>query len=270
MRTESEASAATGSGAGATSRAPRGRRGAIEYDDGPFPRGLMGFIVLATDLIVEENMFRMAPAGVGVSFSRLRTDNATTVENLAKHLDHMAEAAAILQPDARPSTICYACTSGSIVIGPERIKAEIKRGAPASTPTTLVSGVVAALRAVGAKRLAVATPYIDEINRLEADFLRREGFEIAGIEGLQVVDGAAMGRIAPGYIRDFALGLDRPDADAIFVSCSAIRTIDVLQEIEDRVGKPVISSNQAMMWHCLRLAGIDDAIANFGSLFQRG
>lgn len=256
--------------AGATGRAPHDRPGAIDYDRGPFPRGLLGFIVLATDLIVEENMFRMAPAGVGVSFSRIRTDNATTVENLAKHLDHMAAAAAILQPDARPATICYACTSGSIVIGPERIKAEIKRGAPASTPTTLVSGAVAALRAVGARRIAVATPYIDEINRLEADFLGREGFEIAAIEGLQVVDGEAMGRIAPGYIRDFAISIDRPDADAIFVSCSAIRTIDVLQEIEDRVGKPVICSNQAMLWHCLRLAGVMDAIPNLGSLFRRG
>jgi len=242
---------------------------AIPFDAGPFPRGLLGFIVLATDLIVEENLFRMAPAGVGVSFSRIRTDNDTTVANLAKHLDHMAEAAAILQPDAKPATICYACTSGSIVMGPDRIRAEIARGAPSSQATTLVSGVLAALRAVGAKRIAVGTPYIDEINRLEADFLRREGFEIAAMEGLQIVDGEAMGRIPPGYIRDFALGLDRPDADAIFVSCSAIRTIDVLQEIEDRVGKPVIASNQAMMWHCLRLAGVKDAIPGFGQLFDR-
>lgn len=251
-----------------SARAPRAWSDAVDYDRGPFPRGLLGFIVLATDLIVEENLFRMCPAGVGVSFSRIRTDNATTVANLTKHLDHMAEAAAILQPDARLATICYACTSGSIVIGPERIKAEIKRGAPASTPTTLVSGAVAALRAVGARRIAVATPYIDEINSLEQAFLEREGFEIVALGGLQVVDGEAMGRIAPGYIRDFALSLDRPEADAIFVSCSAIRTIDVLQEIEDRAGKPVVSSTQAMMWHCLRLAGVKDVIPTLGSLFR--
>src|SRR5262249_40616107 len=177
-------------------------------------------------------------------------------------------AGARLHPDARPATICYACTSGSIVIGPERVKAEIKRGAPNSLPTTLVSGVVAALRAVGAKRLAVATPYIDEINESERKFLVDEGFDVVAMSGLQVVDGEAMGRISPDYLRDFALSLDRPDADAIFVSCSALRTIDVLQEIEDHAQKPVISSNQAMMWHCLRLAGVKDALPKLGRLFQ--
>ena len=88
------------------------------------------------------------------------------------------------------------------------------------------------------------------------------------IEGLNVTDGAAMGRIAPSFLKDFALSVDRVGAEAIFVSCGGIRTLDVLQDIEDAAGKPVVCSNQAMVWDCLRRAGIDDKICGYGRLFQ--
>ena len=93
------------------------------------------------------------------------------------------------------------------------------------------------------------------------DRIGRLGFEVLDIQGLNVEDGEAMGRITRECLKDFALSVDRPDADAIFVSCGGIRTIDVLQEIEDAAGKPVVCSNQAMMWDCLRRAGIADRIA---------
>ena len=96
----------------------------------------------------------------------------------------------------------------------------------------------------------------------------QKGFDVLDIQGLNVEDGEAMGRITRECLRDFALGIDRPDADAIFVSCGGIRTIDVLQEIEDAAGKPVVCSNQAMMWDCLRRAGIEDHFEGYGRLFE--
>jgi maleate isomerase len=180
----------------------------------------------------------------------------------------MAEAASILQPQARPDVVCYACTSGSIVIGEDRVRAEISRGAPWAKPTTLVTGVINALRRLDAHKIVVATPYLDEINTMEAVFLREKGFDVLDIQGLNIEDCEAMGRIKPSFIRDFALSIDREDADAIFVSCGGIRTLDVLQEIEDAAGKPVICSNQAMMWDCLRRANVDDSIEGYGRLFQ--
>ena len=131
---------------------------------------------------------------------------------------------------------------------------------PGRSRRPLVTGVVNALRCLEARRIVVATPYLDEINAMEAEFLVGKGFDVLDIQGLNVEDGEAMGRITRECLRDFALGVDRPDADAIFVSCGGIRTIDVLQEIEDAAGKPVVCSNQAMMWDCLRRAGIDDRV----------
>lgn len=240
----------------------------VHFDEGTHWRAQLGFIVISTDLVMEENIFRLAPEGVGTSVARLRTATECNVASLGAHIDGMAEAASILQPGARPDVICYACTSGSIVIGEDRVMAEIKRGAPWAEPSTLVTGVVNALRSLEARKIVVATPYLDEINAMEADFLADKGFDVLDIQGLNVEDGEAMGRITRECLKEFALSIDRQDADAIFFSCGGIRTIDVLQEIEDAAGKPVVCSNQAMMWDCLRRAGIADRIEGYGRLFE--
>ncbi len=240
----------------------------VPYDEGTHSRALLGFIILSMDLVMEDNIYRLSPAGVGPGVTRLNTDNDCNVTTLAAQIDGMAAAASILQPQARPDVICYACTSGSIVIGEDRVRAEITRGAPWAKPTTLVTGVINALHRFDAHKIVVATPYLDEINTMEAEFLRQKGFDVLDIQGLNIEDCEAMGRIKPSYIRDFALSIDRSDAEVIFVSCGGIRTLDVLQEIEDAAGKPVICSNQAMMWDCLRRANIDDRLDGYGQLFQ--
>ncbi|MCP5072720.1 MAG: arylmalonate decarboxylase [Rhodobacteraceae bacterium] len=240
----------------------------VRYDKGTHWRAQLGFIVISSDLVMEENISRLAPEGVGTSIARLNCANEITVESLAAQLEGMAEAASILQPTAKPEVVCYACTSGSIVNGETEVMAEIKRGAPWTEPATLVTGVINALHALEAKRIVVGTPYLDEINVMEYDFLIDKGFDLIDIQGLNIEDGHAMGLITPEYLKEFALSIDQPEADAIFISCGGIRTIDVLQEIEDAAGKPVICSNQAMMWDCLRRAGIADRIEGYGQLFD--
>jgi len=251
-------------------RLTRSRPCDVRYDRGTHWRARLGFIVLPTDLVMEENLFRMAPEGVGVHVSRVKGLNDCNVANLAVHVETMAEAASTLMPDALPDVIAYACTSGSMVIGEERCVAEIERGAPGAQATTLVTGVLRALEALNAARIVVATPYLDEINALEAEFLAKRGFDVLDIQGMNVEDGVDMGRIAPKFIAEYALAIDRPEADAIFVSCGGIRTIDVIEDVERAAGKPVVTSNQALMWHCLRLAGIQDRLAGYGELFRRG
>ena len=98
--------------------------------------------------------------------------------------------------------------------------------------------------------------------------MAERGYDVLAIEGLNITNDSDMVRVSPPYIRDFALSLDRPDAEAIFVSCGALRTIEVIAEIEAATGKPCIASNQAMLWHCLRLAGIDDQITGMGRLLE--
>ena len=241
----------------------------VEFDQGRHKRAKLGFILMSTDLAAEADFFDIAPADVAIHITRLKTDDYTTNETLSRHIEHMADAASRIQPDTRPDVISYSCTSGSIVIGEEPIMAEIRKGAPWAIPMTLVTGVVDALRELDVKKIVVGTPYLDEINTNEAEFLYQKGFEVLDIQGLNLNTGIEFGTVTPAYWTRFALEIDRPEAEAIFLSCGGIRALEVAAEIEKLIGKPVITSNQAQMWSCLRRAGVDDRIKGFGEIFYR-
>ena len=238
------------------------------FDKGRHSRAKLGFILMSTDLAAESDFFDMAPNDVAIHITRLKTDDHTTNETLSKHIEFMADAASRIQPDTKPDVISYSCTSGSIVIGEEKIKEEIKKGAPYAIPMTLVTGVVDALEELKVKNLVVGTPYLDEINTKEAEFLINKGFSVLNIQGLNLTKGIEFGTVTPEYWIKFALEINEAAADAIFLSCGGIRSTEVIDRIEQKVGKPVITSNQAQMWSCLRRAEVEDKILGFGELFN--
>ena len=239
----------------------------VEFDSGRYHRANLGFIVLSGDLACEHDLFNMTPEGVGISFTRLKTDDFTTNETLAAHVNQLAEAASRILPDVKPDVISYCCTSGSIVIGEEEVKRQIAIGAPYTKPMSLVTGVVSALNAVQAKKIVIGTPYLDEINAREEEFFLSKGFEILRMEGLNLETGIEFGKVTPDFWNKFSLEIDCDDADAVFLSCTGIRSLDIIEKVEAQINKPVITSNQAQMWSALRLAGINDNLKGYGQLF---
>lgn len=239
------------------------------FDAGRHHRAKLGFVLLATEQTIEDDMALLRPDGVGVHFARVPIPDSITVESLAAQVDHLAPAARTLLPDGSLDVICYACTSGSLVLGETRVHDELRKGAPSTKTTSLISAVIAALRFVNAKRISVATPYLDEINAREADYLKAAGFDVLRIEGLNIEKDSDMVRLRPEYLEDFAASVDQPEAEALFISCGALRSLEIIERLEKRLNKPVICSNQAMMWHCLRLAGLNDQIAGYGQLFAK-
>lgn len=238
-------------------------------DKGRHHRARLGFILMSTDLASEADIFDMAPEGVAVHFTRLKTEDHTTRETLSRHIEHMADAASRIQPDLKPDVVSYSCTSGSIVIGEERVMSEIRKGAPWAQPMCLVQGVLDALNELQVKKLVVGTPYLDEVNTAEAEYMLEKGYEILDVQGLNLSTGTEMGQVTPEFWKTFAIRIDQPDADAIFLSCGGIRALEVAEEIEQTIGKPVITSNQAQFWSCLRRAGITDELRGFGQIFSR-
>jgi maleate isomerase len=240
----------------------------ILFNQGRHWRAKLGFILLPNELTIETDLFMMKPEGVGLFFSRGHMPREINVNNLTTMADSLASSAASILPNENIDIICYACTSGSVVVGEDKVIKEINRGAPNTKATTLVTGVIEALNILGIKRIVVGTPYIEEINKIEKDYLEKQNFKVLDIHGLNLHYDTEISTVAPEYLIDFAQQIDRPDAEAIFISCGALRTIEVIDKIESMVCKPVISSNQAMFWHCLRLAGIQDKIQGYGKLFQ--
>ncbi|MEU1601172.1 maleate cis-trans isomerase [Streptomyces sp. NPDC005708] len=244
------------------------QRADIRFDAGRHYRARLGFVLLAMEQTVESEVLRLLPPGVGAHFTRAPMANQISVDTLRAMAGGIGDAAALILPDEQFDVICYACTSGSVVIGEDRIFAELRRGAPAAHPTSLITSVMAAFRALDARKITVATPYVEAVNDIEREYLEGNGFDVLRIEGLGLDNDADMVRVAPDYLAEFARQLDHPDSDALFISCSALRSIEIIDDLETEIGKPVITSNQAMLWNCLRLAGIEDRLDHCGQLLR--
>jgi maleate cis-trans isomerase len=164
--------------------------------------------------------------------------------------------------------IVFACTTGSLVHGvgwDQALVGRIERASGISATTT-TTAVLAALRAVGAASLAIATPYLDELNRIERVFFEESGFRVAGIVGLACAADAEIGRLGPVDAATLVEQVATPDADAIFISCTNFHCLPVIAALERRYAVPVVTSNQAGAWAALRHIGIDDAISGYGRL----
>lgn len=132
----------------------------------------------------------------------------------------------------------------------------------------MISGVIEALKALNVKRVAMGTAYTDDINHLEQTYLEQKGYECVSVEGLSLMTDAEMNRVSLTSLLEFADHINRPDAEAIFISCGALRSVEIIREAEKRLGKPFICSNQASMWNCLQSVGIKDQLPGFGQLFS--
>ncbi|EEE35007.1 Asp/Glu racemase [Rhodobacteraceae bacterium KLH11] len=238
----------------------------VRFDKGRHHRAALGFVVLASEQTVESDVYKLAPEGVGVFFSRQSETGVGSASDLALLETGIDDTAALIVPYDDLDVACYTCNCATMVIGEETVTAAMRRGRSDAVPTTVMTNVVRGLKAVGAQRIVVATPYLDEVNDHVLNFLKDAGFEVLDLQGLNLTYDREMIRVDPQFLKEFVVSLDRPDADAVFVCCGALRTLDVVDEIEKQLGKPVVVSNQAMMWDCLRLAGIEDRIEGYGKL----
>ena len=253
----------------ATSGEGAGTRWQPEFDEGLHPRAQIGYVLVANADLSEADFFAMKPPGVGVHFTRVPMPREVSGETLAGIEKDLATAAASLMPGrADLDVISYSCTSGTFVVGEDRVLAELTRLNPRPQATPMLSACVAALRALEARRIVLGTAYTEDLNRLEVAFLTAKGFDVVRAEGLGLGSDEEMNRVTPAFLARFAAEIDTAEADAIFMSCGALRVLPVIEAIEDATGKPVVFSNQANWWHCLRLAGVEDRIEGFGRLLR--
>lgn len=233
-------------------------------------RARIGLIVPSSNTTMEPEFWRMAPEGVSVHTSRVRLSEVTP-EALRLMASEAVRAAEELAT-ADVNVIVYGCTSGSLLEGvewEERLRREIRERAGVEAITT-AQAVVEALRALGVRRVAVATPYIDEINSRERSFLERSGFSVVRIRGLGIVRNTDIGRQPPWVAYRLAKEVAREagrSADGVFISCTNFRTIEVIELLEAELQLPVVSSNTASMWLALRTLGIRDRLS-YGRLLR--
>ncbi len=235
--------------------------------EGRHARGRLGFILLNTEETADDDIRSMVPPDVGVFVTRVRLADPVTVQNLAAVAGDLGDAARLLPENL--DAIAYVCTSGSIAAGEAAVERAIRDVQPETRPLALVTCVVDALRHLGISRVAVGTPYLEEVNRMEAEFLEGRGFDVCSMSGLGIARGRDMTRVEPNDIVRLALDVCTRDCDGIFLSCTALRAVEVVDAIEEQTGRPVVTSNQALVWRMLRQIGIHDSIAGPGRLFRQ-
>ena len=238
-------------------------------DGGLGARARIGLIVLATDQTIEHEwrlIFR-GLEGVALSQSRIWNDVRITPETLRAMEGKLADSAAVIMPGLPLASLAFGCTSATMVIGEEGVFAKLRAARPEARPTTPVTAAFAAFRAFGARRLAVLTPYRADVNATVRAYLEARGYEVPVFGTFDEEDDRRAACIDVASIRDAAIALGRdPRVEAVFVSCTSLRVAEAVAEIEAATGKPVTSSNHAMAWHALRLAGIGDRLP-WGRLF---
>lgn len=240
----------------------------VRFDNGRNAQAKIGFVLIPNEQTIEDDMLRHMPPGVGAYFSRATMPREISTESLAQLRGSLAETAARILPDDGLDVICFACTSGTVAVGEDASCAELSKGAPGAKTSTLAGAVRKALTAMSARNITLGSPYVAELNDNVSAYLGTAGFNVVAAHGMGLDYDTQMIRVAPEYLIDYARAIDTPEADTVLLSCGALRSIDVVDEIEQRLGKTVICSNQAMLWDCLRLAGVDDKLPNLGRLLR--
>ena len=231
----------------------------------------IGLIALATDHATERDFMNMRPCDEVVIYtSRVRNLNPCTVENLQTMAPLLTEAASLILPGTRLDVVAYSCTSASVVIGHDAVAERIHAARPGIPCVTPLSAAYAGFERMGVARIAVLTPYVDEVNAMIARHIEGHGMELAGFTSFHMADDREMANLPPEAIYQAALEADRADAEALFISCTAIRACDVVERLERTLGKPVVTSIQAMFWQSLRYAGYSKPVDGYGRLLRLG
>jgi maleate isomerase len=242
-------------------------------------KGRIGLLIPHRNTTTEPELARMIPDGVTIHVARMILGDITP-EGLRAMEEEVYKAATVIDA-VNPDLIVVCCTSGSFVGGKgydhrlsEKITSLTK--VPAVTTST---AVVEAMRHFRMKTVAIATPFSDEVNQKESEFVEANGIKVTKIRGLgyaQTVTQyplasrptSGIGLLPPAVAYRLALDVNTPNADGIFISCANFRTLEIIEALEQNTGKPVITSNQATLAMALKMMGIREKISGYGSLLS--
>lgn len=220
-------------------------------------RGTLGLIVLQADETLEQDMRRLFPArDVAVHVSRIPSGAEITPETIAEMEVELPRAASLFPRSAAFDVTAYACTSGTTLIGAERVAALVSGQTATRHVTDPLTAAFAAFEALGVNGVGIVSPYVATVADAMRDAFCRRGFNVPATLSFGESVEARVARIDPGSIREAALEIARaPGVEAVFLSCTNLRTLDVIDDLEKALARPVVSSNLALAWHMARLSG---------------
>ncbi len=229
----------------------------------------IGLIALATDFMIEKDFIKIIKdKKIDFFVNRIESFNPLTKENLIKMSDKVTEVTRNILPDEDIDCIVYGCTSGTIAAGYESIKNKVKAAKPNAKLTTPSSAVIKALKRLNVRKLAIFTPYSKMLNDEVLNYFNGEGFIISSNSYLDISADYDIGKVEQEFLYDVLSKIEMNDADALFISCTALPVLSIIDRLEKKIDKPVLSSNQALIWDSLQTIGENKDIKGFGKIFN--
>ena len=245
---------------------------AIKHFDTKFKKELnpkVGLIALSTDQTIEgdfNNICKNLPLEIFIN--RIHNQNPLTKENLLKMEDDLESVTNKILPNEKINTIAYGCTSGTIAIGEDKVKEKILLAKPGCYVTTPVTSAIKAFQQMNIKKIALFTPYPDAVNKTILEYFTKKNIEVSSFASLNLNLDTEFANVDPNYILEISSKLETKNADALFISCTALPVLNILDKLEKKIQKPVLSSNQTLIWDTIRSVRYESPIKGYGKLLE--
>ena len=229
----------------------------------------IGLIALASDYMIEKDFINVIKnKKIDFFVNRIESFNPLTSENLIKMSEKITEVTKDILPNEKIDCVVYGCTSGTIAAGYQSIEKKIKKAKPEAEVTTPSTASIKALKKFNLNKIAIFTPYPKKLNDEVIDFFKKENFQITSNSYFDIASDIDIGKVDVNYLYDVLSKMDLKGADALFISCTALPALSIIDKLEKKLGKTVLSSNQALIWDALEKIGENDSINGFGKLFS--
>ena len=229
----------------------------------------IGLITLGSDFRIEKDFNNLIYGrDIDLYVNRIHCYNPLTNENLAKMADDITEVTKDILPDQKLNCVAYGCTSGTVAAGYDSIKEKINLAKPEAKVTTPITSAVKALKVLGINKISIFTPYTKKINESIVNYFKKENIIINSLTYLDIDYDLDIGKVDEDYLFDVLSEIDLEDSNALFVSCTALPVLSIIDKLEKKLNKIILSSNQTLIWDTLKQINYKEKIEGYGRLFN--
>jgi len=229
----------------------------------------IGVITLSTDFTIEQDFRKICHnLPVDIFFNRIPFINPLNHDNYLKMADHIPEVSEQILPGQKIDVIAYGCTSGTIAIGEDNVSNQVKKSKPESKVTTPITAAIKAFKKLNLKNIAVLTPYPKDVNETVFDYLSKNQLTVDSFNSFNLNYDSEIAQVSLESLKESIGNIDLEKVDGLFVSCTALKIVDILDQVEKKFNTTVISSNQAIIWDCLKLLDLNTKVQGYGKLFK--
>ena len=229
----------------------------------------IGLITLGSDFRIEKDFNNVIYGKeIDLYVNRIHCYNPLTNETLVKMADDITDVTKDILPDQKIDCVAYGCTSGTIAAGYDTIKSKINLAKPNAKVTTPITSTMKALKKLNIKKISIFTPYTKKINDSVINYFKKENISVNSLTYFDIASDLDIGKVDEDHLFEVLSKIDLKDSDALFVSCTALPVLSIIDELEKKLNRIILSSNQTLIWDALSLIGNKEPVVGFGKIFE--